>query len=268
MKFTIDHDYHIHSRLSLCSDDPEQTPEAILRYALENHLKKICLTDHFWDEKVPGAIDWYKMQNLAYVKRILPLPQDKDVQFCFGVEAEMDKFFNVGIAVETFDEFDFVVVPTTHLHMRGFTLEDGVTDNAVRAQLWFDRLAALLQMKLPWKKIGIAHLTCPLIGGADRKAHIRILEMLREDSLQALFRRIAELGAGVELNFNSFAYEEEELESVLRIYRIAKEEGCKFYLGSDAHHPAGLQKAYKNFENIVGLLQLEERDKFDLAERY
>lgn len=268
MKFKIDHDFHIHSYLSLCSDDPRQNPDAILQYARENHLKKICLTDHFWDEKLPGASDWYKKQNLVHIKQVLPLPQNKEVRFCFGAEAEMDKFFNVGVAEETFDEFDFVIIPTTHLHMNGFTLEDGIKNSEVRAQLWFDRLAALLQMRLPWKKIGIAHLTCPLLGGADRKAHVRILELLNTESLRVLFRRIAELGAGVELNFNSFAYEGEELEKVLRIYRIAKEQGCKFYLGSDAHHPASLEKAHKNFENIIELLQLEESDKFDFAERY
>ena len=267
MKFKIDHDFHIHSYLSLCSNDPKQNPEAILQYAKENHLKKICLTDHLEgkDMWTNDWYDWYKEPNIAYLKQILPLPQDKDVQFCFGAETEMDKFFNVGMTKESYDAFDFVVIPTTHMHINGFTLEKGITSDAVRAQLWFDRLAALLQMKLPWKKIGIAHLTCPLIGGADRKAHVRILEMLREDSLQVLFRRIAELGAGVELNFNSFAYEEAELESVLRIYRIAKEEGCKFYLGSDAHHPAGLQKAFDNFTHIAELLQLEEDDKFDFG---
>ena len=174
MKFKVDHDYHIHSHLSLCSGDPEQTTQNILRYAHENNFKRICLTDHFWDEKVEGAIDWYKPQNLVHVRQSLPLPQEEGIRFFFGVEADMDKFFRLGIAEETFGQFDFVIIPTTHLHMNGFTLENGVTDNAVRAQLWFDRLAALLQKPLPWHKIGIAHLTCPLIGGSDRKAHTSI----------------------------------------------------------------------------------------------
>ena len=38
MKFQIDHDYHIHSKLSSCSRDPEQTNERILQYAKENGL--------------------------------------------------------------------------------------------------------------------------------------------------------------------------------------------------------------------------------------
>lgn len=263
MKFKVDHDYHIHSHLSLCSGDPEQTTQNILRYAHKNNFKRICLTDHFWDEKVEGAIDWYKPQNLAHVRQSLPLPQEEGIRFFFGVEADMDKFFRLGIAEETFGQFDFVIIPTTHLHMNGFTLENGVTDNAVRAQLWFDRLAALLQKPLPWHKIGIAHLTCSLIGGSDRKAHIDILRLLNRESVQVLFRRIAESGAGVELNFNPFIYNDEELETVLDVYRLAKAENCKFYLGSDAHTADHLRTAPDKFAQIVDLLGLDEQDKFD-----
>ena len=62
MKYKIDHDLHIHSKLSVCSQDELQTKENILKYAIQNNLKQICLTDHFWDENVPGASGWYKPQ--------------------------------------------------------------------------------------------------------------------------------------------------------------------------------------------------------------
>ena len=55
MKYIVDHDYHIHSQLSSCSRDPEQTPERILRYAKDNGLTKLVLTDHYWDSAVEGA---------------------------------------------------------------------------------------------------------------------------------------------------------------------------------------------------------------------
>lgn len=47
MRYVYDHDLHIHSRVSLCSNDPEQTNERILQYAKDNHLNTIFLTDHF-----------------------------------------------------------------------------------------------------------------------------------------------------------------------------------------------------------------------------
>ena len=77
MKYIIDHDYHIHSHLSLCSNDPLQTPENILSYAEKNGYLDICLTDHFWDETVEGAenFGFYKEQNYERLARALPLPR-------------------------------------------------------------------------------------------------------------------------------------------------------------------------------------------------
>ena len=40
MRFVVDHDYHIHSYLSLCSHDDEHTPARILQYAKELGLGK------------------------------------------------------------------------------------------------------------------------------------------------------------------------------------------------------------------------------------
>jgi len=66
---------------------------------------------------------------------------------------------------------------------------------------------------------------------------------------------------GIELNFSSLQMSDEEREISLKPYFIAKEEGCKFYFGSDAHTPEGLASARENFENIVTLLDLTEDDK-------
>ena len=55
MRYVYDHDYHIHSYLSTCSKDENQNSERILKYALDNGLKSICITDHFWDKDVNGT---------------------------------------------------------------------------------------------------------------------------------------------------------------------------------------------------------------------
>lgn len=43
---------------------------------------------------------------------------------------------------------------------------------------------------------------------------------------------------------------------------MAKNVGCKFYCGSDAHHPRELEGAKKIFERAVDYLNLTEDDKF------
>ena len=91
MKYIIVNDLHIHSKISACSADPEQTPERMLAYATENGLKTICVTDHFWDESVEGASAWYKPQNYERISKAKPLTQSDNVRFLFGCETELNK---------------------------------------------------------------------------------------------------------------------------------------------------------------------------------
>lgn len=264
MKYVIDHDYHIHSHLSLCSDDPLQTTENILNYAEKNGYLDICLTDHFWDEKIPGAsdFDFYSIQNFQHLEQALPLPKNKSVKFYFGCETEIDKHMRLGISKERLEKFDFVIIPTTHLHMQSFTIDKA--DNSIerRAFLYVERLDKLLDMDLPFDKIGIAHLTCSLIANQKPTDHIQVLESIPDKTYKELFSKLAEKKAGFELNFPIFSYDVDNLEKILRPYRIAKKCGCKFYFGSDAHHPNGLDTALAQFEAIVDALDLKESDKF------
>ena len=263
MRFVFDHDLHIHSQLSACSDDPAQNPQRILDYARENGLTTLCLTDHYWDAAVPGASRWYKPQDFDHISQAKPLPQGENTRFLFGCETDMDKFFTLGIPRERFDDFDFVIIPTTHLHMMGFTLTeaDGASP-ATRAKLWVRRLEALLAMDLPWYKIGIAHLACPLICNGPREDYLQTISLIPEADMQRLFTKAARLGVGIELNPGEMKCTDEEADTVLRMFRIAKGCGCKFYCGSDAHHPAGLDKAKAIFELAIDRLGLEESDKF------
>ena len=262
MKYKIDHDFHIHSNLSLCCKDERQTTELILRKAVENGFDRICLTNHFWDEEVPGASVFYQTQNYGHLCKALPLPQHEKVKFYFGCETDMDKFMNVGIKRETIDKFDFVIVSTTHLHMMGFTLsmEDDVLER--RAARYIERFDALLNMDMPFYKIGIAHLTCQHIANSDDTAHIRLIDLISDEEFKRLFIRSAKKGLGIEINFDPFRYSQEQLERILRPYRLAKKCGCKFYFGSDSHHPEEFVGLRKKFETIVKLLELQEEDKF------
>lgn len=266
MQFVVDHDLHIHSFLSKCSNDPAQSSDRILDYARQNCLRTVCLTNHFWDEKIPGASDWYRSQGLAHIQRALPLPKKEGIRFLFGCETDMDRHMTLGISPQTMEQMDFIVIPTTHLHMMGFTLlpEDDTLER--RAELYVERLSRLLDYDLPFEKIGIAHLTSHLLAPGEGN-YLRVLSMISDSTLRELFTRVCKSGAGVELNFNSFAHEGEQLEQELRIYRIAAACNCRFYLGSDAHHPTQLARAVQNFEHIVTLLGLTEEQKFRIGER-
>lgn len=261
MKFIIDHDLHIHSQLSLCSQDPEQTPENILRWAQAQGLRTICVTDHFWDEAVPGAIPRYEIQNYAHVSQSLPLPQMENVRFLFGCETDLDKYLTLSISPEKYDLFDFILVATTHLHLKSLTRFDYEEDIESKAKAWLRRLDAVLSMDLPFHKVGFAHLTCSLME-RDRAHYLQLLDLLPEAEMRSLFTRAAKLGVGIELNAVDMNFADAEADTVLRMYRIAKDCGCKFYLGGDAHHMDALYRTKPIFERAIELLGLTEEDKF------
>lgn len=262
MKYIIDHDLHLHSQLSRCSNHPEQTPAALLDYAKRNRLRHICLTDHFWDSRVEGASDWYRPQDYAHISSSLPLPSADGITFNFGCEAEMDRFLTLGIARETVDRFDFIVIPTSHLHMKGFTTPLEPATPSERARQYMERNHSLLDMELPFEKTGLAHFTCGLMARNCTGSCEEILSMITDDEYAEFFERVAARGMGVELNLPLENCSSEEL---LRPYRIALERGCKFYLGSDAHNPGDLEKAPARFEAITEALKLTEDDKFDFV---
>ena len=262
MRYVIDHDLHIHSYLSSCSRDPEQTAERILAYAENNGLKNICITDHLWDSSVDGASKWYMPQNIDHISEILPLPQSDKVKFHFGCETDLDKHMTLGLSKENFDKFDFIIIPFTHLHMTGFTIDEDKLNREGRREAYISRFKGILSMDLPFRKTGIAHPTCSLIAREDWQEHIAIIDSISDDDFMEIFDTAAEKGVGIELNFAYEKYEKNDLERILRPYRIAKARGCKFYFGSDAHHPSSLDAAKHRFECIVDALELTEDDKF------
>ncbi len=264
MRFPIDHDYHIHSKLSACSKDPEQSTAHILEYAKEHGYRQICLTDHFWDETVDGASRWYTPQNYDHVRQSLPLPQAEGIEFLFGVETEMTKDNILGISPDRYDAFDFIIVPISHFHMVGFTLseEDAATVEG-RANRFLAKLEAVLSMPLPFHKIGLAHMANDTIGGRDLTMYCQVLRQITGERLRALFTKAAALGVGIELNTSCLAFRsEEEAQAVTDFYTVAKECGCKFYIGTDAHHPAQLVGQKDVAQRFADRLGLTEEDRF------
>ena len=267
MKYVIDHDYHLHSYLSQCSSDPEQTPERMIRYAKEKGLKRVILTDHFWDESVPGASNWYATYHkYTDISKALPLPRDPEVEMLFGCETDMDKNGVVGISRERCDSFDFIIVATTHMHMKGFAIEpEEYCDAEKLAVRWVERFDALLSADLPFHKVGIAHLTSRCIA-VDDGIHFEVIRRISDRDFERLFTKAAELGIGIELNGCDFRYSGEGLETMLHPYRIAKACGCKFYLGTDAHKEREFA-AFESFQKVIDMLELSEDDKFQITAR-
>ena len=127
------HDLHIHTPLSSCSNDPEQTVENIVSYAARNGIPVVGIANHVWDREIPGSSDWYAPQDFEHISLIRnQIPADlHGVRLLIGAETE---FAGGKIALTRAhrDELDYVLVPHSHIHMRGLVLpETCVTDQQV-----------------------------------------------------------------------------------------------------------------------------------------
>ena len=266
MKYKLDNDLHIHTRLSVCSNDEEQTPANILQIAKERGLKTICITDHYWDDLVSCNSKynwWYRKQNYARISQSLPLPQTEGICFLFGCETDLDSSYRVGIPMERWDDFDFIIISTTHFHhMIGKEWENCSEEDLAR--LWVKRFEAVLDTDLPFKKVGIAHLACEFICMNNREGYLRVLNLIPTEDMKRLFIKAARLGVGIELNYEDLKCKDEEVEIVFRMFRIAKECGCKFYLASDAHTRKAFEGVDAVFARAVDILGLQEKDKFNI----
>ena len=259
MKYIADHDFHIHSTISRCCHDEMQTPEAILNYAKTNGFKKICLTNHFWDEKVKSEAEWIAEHNFSAVSSVLPLPEADGIDYLFGCETDMDFNNVVGVSEERFDAFDFVIVSTTHLHLSGNSVKTEIKTPEEAAYHWVDKIENLLCKNLPFSKIGIAHLTT---GHILKNRTAEVLQLIPDSTFRSVFSECSRKGAGIELNVKTINMTDEQREIFMRPYFIAKECGCKFYLGSDSHKASALACAKENFDHVIAQLNLEESDKF------
>ncbi|MBQ9940142.1 MAG: hypothetical protein IJO74_01220 [Clostridia bacterium] len=78
-----------------------------------------------------------------------------------------------------------------------------------------------------------------------------------------MFQKTAALGAGIELNSSDMDFFVNAADIVFRPFRIAKECGCKFYLGGDAHTSGIFNNEIKLYFGItLDLSELSEEDKF------
>lgn len=147
----IKHDVHTHTTLSRCCYDPEATIGSYVRRAAELGHKVFGLSNHLWDEKVPGASSFYKNQMISYgLQQLDCIPADTcGVKVLNGTET--DYFYTtdtLGMLAETAKQFDYVLVPHSHTHMRNLVMADNADTVAIKA-LFAGRIASVLPELTP-----------------------------------------------------------------------------------------------------------------------
>jgi histidinol phosphatase-like PHP family hydrolase len=262
MAFQYLNDLHCHTVLSACCRDPRMTPENIAGFAKEQGYRELCFTDHTWSASVPGASNWYAPQTVEHVLKSLPLPSLADTRVCFGCEAEYLGGDVLSLTRQDLAQFSFVAIPVNHMHMKGFVRPEGIAGEETMASLVVKRLSQLSDLDLPWEKVGIAHLTCPLMYAEGDAADV-VMQMDR-DALKFIFQKLASRGAGIELNAHAFPNWKSRREAYLLPYRLARDAGCRFYCASDAHSFAELNGVSVVLPDIISALELTDEMQYHI----
>ncbi|MCQ2427232.1 MAG: PHP domain-containing protein [Clostridia bacterium] len=134
----VNHDIHTHTLFSSCCYDPAATVRAFIDRAAGLGHEILGISNHLWDEKVPGASGWYKGQTIDYgFEAKYAIPADtKGVKVLFGTETEYCGMSdNLGMLAETAVRFDYVLIPHTHTHMKNFVIAENDDVKAYRQEL-------------------------------------------------------------------------------------------------------------------------------------
>lgn len=256
----IDHDFHIHTNLSLCANE-DATVEYYINQAEKIGLKKVGFANHFWDEKIEGANGFYEPQNfnhLLKIKEELKKFKNNNVKTFFGCEVEYHPELGVALTEEIAEQFDFILVPNSHTHM---TMNKNLyTPYEKHAQFMIEAYLKIINSKVSKYVTAMAHpfeaVACPY----DNQI---LMKLITDDQYKYLFNLTAEKNIAIEVNIHAIKNTDKnefEKNDQLRIYKIAKSCGCKFIFGSDSHDRTTHDDYIAKTELVVSALSLDERD--------
>lgn len=261
----VTHDFHIHTNLSLCAEK-NATVEYYVRKAEEIGLTKIGFSNHFWDSAIEGANGFYRPQNWEHVKQLrveLEQVKSKTVRIYFGCEAEYDPVHHgVAMSEETAEKFDYILVPNSHTHM--MMPKECYKPYQKHADFMVQAYADILNSSVSRYITAMAHpfeaVCCPY-------DYSILIDIISDDTFKRLFDQTAKKEIAVEINIGKFRdskAEDIEACSQIRMFRIAKECGCKFIFGSDAHNRKR-HDLYGYTDVFADILELKEHDIADIA---
>lgn len=262
----VRHDLHIHTKLSLCSNDPAATAANYLEKAADSSIKLIGFTNHVWDIAripLPSASEFYEEQSFERAMTIRDtLPADtKGIRVLIGVETEFAQGV-LGLTPESAAKLDYVLVPHSHIHMLDFVRPHTVVSHKDVADHMLETFNDMVTRGIATVA---AHPFEPC--GMEQPENITsIFSYLSDEEFEHSFGLAAENQVGIEVNLAMFRDQYRApcyQDSYLRMFEIAKRMGCKFSVGSDSHSLVSFVERNSHFDEVVEMLGLTEEDMLD-----
>lgn len=259
-------DTHIHTVYSRCCTDPKQTVGNVAAQLAARGFKMIAVADHLWCNPEVVPLGWpakHPLENL--------LPQLEEIRHgvfplrvLASCEADMQGPGRVGMTMEAKKNFDFVSVASDHFQLKYFVDQPSEATPEKIAPL-------LLSFFLDAAYSGLADvLLHPLFTNGYPELFDRTVDFLSDQQFLDVLHAASERGVGLEINcglLDSARKGQFHLDSMLRVFELAKRAGCKFTFGSDAHCTEHFQ-LYELAESFAGQLGLTAADLHPLIREY
>ena len=168
----------------------------------------------------------------------------------------------MAITEERAEQMDFILVPNSHTHM--MMPKDWYEPYQKHVDFMLQAYEDIINSNVSRYITAMAH---PFLAVACPYDKSILVDMITDDQFKRLFDKTAEKGIAFEINVASMVNnttEEIEKSSQIRMFKLAKECGCKFIFGSDAHNNTA-HDTYHHADFVAGLLGLTENDLIDIA---
>ena len=236
------HDLHIHTYLSACcADKARQTPSNILRQTAGMGLETIGFADQVWVNPELAPSRWYRPQDAGQIEKLRNdlAATETPLRVLVGCEAETIAPGRFGITSAFAESVDYVLLACSHFHMTNFVEQPiSRTPRAVAEHLLrFFRSAV---------QSGLADIIPhPFYPCGFLDLYDAAIAAIPDAEFLEAFGLAAECGVAVEITTAFFppsqgcfpGRPEFSLNTPMRALQLAKQAGCRFSLGSDAHRP-------------------------------
>ena len=229
------HDLHLHTGLSMCSRDKDACPETYAPIAAKNGVELIGISDHIWDIriKLPMDIDFtsncfeHQLQHFndcARVQHGVKILYSAEVEYFCGM---------LGIHESSAALLDYVLVAPCHFHAGPRALPEEYKNHEGVAYYLTKTFDEVCENPLTQ---AVAHPFDPMIFsyGDDLR---KIYKLVGWDRFAQSLQKCKDNNISFEINFSLSAARGTPLfdETYLKLFKLAKEIGCKFHFGTDAH---------------------------------
>ena len=263
-------DLHVHTNRSLCA--PRETvPMSYAPYCREEGIRVIGISDHVYPEDMLARYGYPDDQRVGRLLEMRPILREAEEQsgIRYLLGCEVDYFAVVGqpyILPEESEGFDYLLFASSHIlnnpHM--YTAYDLTSPDVLR-RLTIERFVATCQLDYP-VPMGICHPLYPICSPHQAE----IIDGISDTTLKELFSMAAEKRISIEIHACLFRKDPPHNEHglsdhYLRILTAARDCGCKFHMGSDAHAPHAFVGSHELLRKAAALLGLTEAHIWDVA---